>query len=242
MADRAVGVTAVSAILASLLAAQRTGQGDRVDIPMFETMTAFVLGDHLGGLTYEPPLDAGGYARQLSPERRPYKTRDGYLCAMVYNDKQWQSFLRAIDRESLPQQDERFATYANRTQHTDHVYGTLASIFEQRSTAEWEQLLLAADVPFMPMHDLHSVLQDPHLVATDFFAMQEHPTEGRIRSMRSPITWAHHQPGAHRPAPLQGEHTREVLRQAGYSEADITRLCAQGAAAERHSSTTPEAP
>lgn len=232
MADRIVGLTAVSGILGSLLARGRTGRGDRVDIPMFETMVGFVLGDHLGGLTFEPPLDGGGYARQLSPERRPYRTRDGYICALVYNDKQWQGFLREIGRESLMTDDDRFATYGARSRHIDHVYGVLASIFEERTTAEWTALLERADVPFMPMHDLHSILDDPHLVATGFFSQVEHPSEGTIRSMRMPMTWQNDQPPPQRPAPRQGEHTREVLQDAGYSAAEIDDLVAAGAASE----------
>ena len=212
MADRIVGLTAVGGILAALLARQRTGRGQRVDVPMFETMVGFVLGDHLGGLSFEPPLDEGGYARQLSPERRPYRTSDGYICALVYNDKQWQGFLRAIGRESLLQEDARFATFANRSRNIDFVYGELARIFEQRSTAEWMALLEEADMPMMPMHDLKSVLDDPHLVATKFFTTSEHPSEGTIRSMRMPMTWSDSTPEPARPAPRLGEHSVEVLR------------------------------
>src|SRR5438874_2388133 len=83
LVDRIVGLTAVGAICASLVHRDKTGQGQRVDIPMFETMASFVMGDHMGGLTYEPPLDKGGYARHLSPDRRPYKTSDGYICVIV---------------------------------------------------------------------------------------------------------------------------------------------------------------
>jgi formyl-CoA transferase len=228
IADRIVGVTAVGGILASLVARQRTGRGDRLDVPMFETMVAFVLGDHLGGLSFEPPLDDGGYARQLSPERRPYRTRDGYLCAMVYNDKQWENFLRAIGRESLLRSDARFASFVNRSQHIDFVYGELARIFEQRSTAEWMTLLEDADVPMLPMHDFKSVLKDPHLVATGFFAIEQHPSEGAIRTMRMPMRWHGSTPDPARPAPRQGEHSIELLQQAGYDSADIERLIAQG--------------
>jgi crotonobetainyl-CoA:carnitine CoA-transferase CaiB-like acyl-CoA transferase len=230
MADRIVGVTAVTGILASLMARERTGRGDRIDIPMFETMVGFVLGDHLGGLTFDPPLDAGGYARQLSPERRPYRTRDGYICALVYNDKQWSGFLRVIGRESLVHEDERFASFANRSRHIDHVYGELARIFEERTTAQWTGLLEEADVPFMPMHDLQSIQQDPHLQAVGFFSKLEHPSEGAIQSMRCPMTWTESVPGPARPAPRQGEHTREVLAQAGLSDSEIDALLATGAA------------
>lgn len=232
MADRIVGQTAVGAILASLIARDRTGRGDRVDIPMFETMVAFVLGDHMGGLTYEPPLDAGGYPRQLSPERRPYRTKDGYICALVYNDKQWEGFLRALGRESLVQEDPRFATFADRSRNIDHVYGWLSKVFEERSTAEWMTLLEQADVPFMPMHDLLSVLQDPHLRATGFFQPVEHPTEGPILSMRMAPQWKNNTPGEARLAPRLGEHTVEVLQEAGLSAAQIEQLLANGAARE----------
>ena len=237
IADRIVGITAVSGILASLLARQSSGRGQRLDVPMFETMVGFVLGDHLGGLSFEPPLDQGGYARQLSPQRRPYRTSDGYICALVYNDKQWQGFLRAIGRESLLQTDERFATFANRSRHIDFVYGELARIFEERSTAQWMTLLEEADVPMMPMHDLRSVLTDPHLVATGFFSLAEHPTEGTIRTMRMPMSWSESTPEPMRHAPRHGEHSVEVLRQAGFDAAEIDALLAGGAvqacAAER---------
>ena len=129
LVDRIVGLTAVGAICASLVHRDRTGRGQRVDIPMFETMAGFVLGDHMGGLTYEPPLDKGGYARHLSRDRRPYKTADGYICVIVYNDKQWESFFKATGRDDL-RADPRFATFAGRAVNIDAVYGELARIFE----------------------------------------------------------------------------------------------------------------
>ena len=230
MADRIVGLTGVSAILASLLARDRTGRGDKVDIPMFETMVGFVLGDHLGGLTFEPPLDRGGYARLLSPERRPYQTRDGYICALVYNDKQWDGFLREIGQESLTH-DERFSTYANRSRNIDYVYGVLADIFRERSTGEWMQLLERADVPFMPMHTLESLLEDPHLKATGFFSLEDHPSEGLIHSMRQPVSWKNNAAAPPKPAPRLGQHTRDVLAELGYSTEQIEAMLQAGAAA-----------
>lgn len=227
MADRIVGLTAVGGILATLLARERSGRGDRVDIPMFETMVGFTLGDHLGGQTFDPPLDGGGYARHLSPERRPYRTRDGHVCALVYNDQHWQRFLRAIGRESLLTEDERFATFAMRMQHIDHVYGELARIFETRTTADWLALLEAADVPCLPMHDLISVQRDPHLQATGFFGQEEHPSEGTIRTMRPAMRWQQTPPPPTRPAPRPGEHTREVLAEAGLSDTQVARLLAE---------------
>jgi crotonobetainyl-CoA:carnitine CoA-transferase CaiB-like acyl-CoA transferase len=225
--DRVVGLTAVGAILASLVHRDRTGQGQRVDIPMFETMASFVMGDHLGGLTYEPPLDRGGYARHLSPDRRPYKTADGYICAMVYNDKQWLSFLRAVKRDDLLA-DARYTSFAQRAVNIDIVYAELSRIFLTRTTAEWTTLLDEADVPAMRMHDLESMLEDPHLVATNFFPVVEHPTEGPIRNMKVAATWSETPVETPRLAPQLGEQSAEILQEAGYSIDEVAALLRDG--------------
>jgi crotonobetainyl-CoA:carnitine CoA-transferase CaiB-like acyl-CoA transferase len=227
LVDRIVGLTAVGAICASLVHRDRTGKGQRLDIPMFETMTGFVMGDHMGGLTYQPPLDKGGYARHLSRDRRPYKTADSYLCVIVYNDKQWNSFFEVSGRTDL-RDDPRFASFAGRSVNIDTVYGELARIFLTRTTAEWTELLTKADVPVMPMHDLESVLEDPHLVATDFFPVVEHPTEGPIRSMRVSATWSDTKADPERLAPRLNEHGEAILREAGFSPDEIAAMIRDG--------------
>ncbi|MFZ2156598.1 MAG: CoA transferase, partial [Bradyrhizobium sp.] len=205
----------------------RTGRGQRVDIPMFETMAGFVMGDHMGGLTYEPPLDRGGYARHLSRDRRPYKTSDGYICVIVYNDKQWNAFFEATGRDDL-RNDPKFATFAGRAANIDTVYAELARIFETRTTAAWTELLVKADVPVMPMHNLESILQDPHLVATEFFPVVDHPTEGRIRNMKVSATWSDTAAEPVRLAPRLNEHGEEILREAGFSADEIATLVRDG--------------
>ena len=230
IADRVVGLAAVGAILASIVERERTGLGQRVDIPMFETMVSFVLGDHMGGLTFEPPLDAGGYSRQLSPDRRPYQTKDGYVCALIYTDGHWQRFFAAIGRPEMPAADPRFASFVSRMAHIDEVYGELTRIFLTRTSAEWLDLLEEADVPAMPMYDFQGVLQDPHLVATDFFRVVEHPSEGTIRTMAVPAKWSRSPTGPARHAPRQGEHSEEVLREAGFSPEEIADLLERGIA------------
>jgi crotonobetainyl-CoA:carnitine CoA-transferase CaiB-like acyl-CoA transferase len=227
LVDRIVGLTAVGAVCASLVNRDRTGRGQRVDIPMFETMAGFVLGDHMGGLTYQPPLDKGGYARHLSRDRRPYKTSDGYICVIVYNDKQWENFFKATGRDDL-RSDPKFATFAGRAVNIDVVYGELARIFETRTTAAWSELLTKADVPVMPMHDLESMLQDPHLVATGFFPAVEHPTEGLIHSMKTSATWSETSAETKRLAPRLSEHSEEILREAGFSADEIAALIRDG--------------
>src|ERR1700716_3944550 len=227
LVDRIVGLTAVGAICASLVDRDRTGRGQRLDIPMFETMAGFVMGDHMGGLTYEPPLDRGGYARHLSRDRRPYKTSDGYICVIVYNDKQWENFFKATGRDDL-RGDPNFATFAGRAVNIDMVYAELARIFETRTTAEWTELLDRADVPVMPMHDLGSILQDRHLVATDFFPVVDHPTQGKIHSMKVSARFSETTAEPTRLAPKHREQGAEILHEAGFSAAEIATLVRDG--------------
>src|SRR6266436_727340 len=215
LVDRIVGLTAVGAICASLVHRERTGRGQRVDIPMFETMAGFVMGDHMGGLTYEPPLD-------------------GYICVIVYNDKQWENFFKATGRDDL-RSDPRFATFAGRAVNIDTVYGELARILETRTTAEWTSLLENADVPVLPMHDLESILQDPHLVATDFFPVVDHPTEGPVRNMKVAATWSETFADPSRLAPQLNQHGAEILREAGFSTDEIATLERDGVTRAPHS-------
>ncbi|MBI5265066.1 MAG: CoA transferase [Bradyrhizobium sp.] len=228
MADRVVGLMAVNAILGGLMHQQRTGIGQRIDVPMFESMSEFVLLDHLGGLTYDPPLDHGGYVRLLSRYRRPYQTSDGYICALIYNDKQWRSFFESIGRPEFLDQP-RFANHAARTRHIDEIYQEVGRIFLERTTAEWRELLERADIPVMPMHTLETILEDPHLNAVGFFKTMEHPVEGRIRQMQVPSTWSKTQPQAGGPAPTLGEHGRDILSEAGFSTEEIEQLAQQKA-------------
>ncbi len=227
LVDRIVGLTAVGAICASLVHRNRFGRGQRLDIPMFETMTSFVMGDHMGGLTYDPPLDKGGYARHLSRDRRPYKTSDGYICVIVYNDKQWQSFFDATGRDDL-RNNPKFATFAGRATNINEVYAELARIFEARTTADWLALMTKADIPVMPMHDLESILDDAHLVATGYFPIVEHPTEGPIRSMKVSAAWSETPVETVRLAPRLNEHGEEILREAGFTADEIATLVRDG--------------
>ncbi|NEV02100.1 CaiB/BaiF CoA transferase family protein [Bradyrhizobium uaiense] len=228
MADRVVGLMAVNAILGGLMHQLRTGIGQRIDVPMFESMTDFVLVDHLGGLTYDPPLDQGGYARLLSKYRRPYMTSDGYICVLIYNDKQWRSFFESIGQPEYLLQP-RFANHAARHKHIDEIYEEVGRIFISRTTSEWRDLLERADIPVMPMHTLETIMDDPHLNAVGFFKTIDHPVEGRIRQMQVPSNWSITQPQAGGPAPTLGEHGREILREGGFSAEEIEGLGQRGA-------------
>ncbi len=221
IADRVVGLAAVGAICAALYHRARTGEGQQIDIPMFETMVGFIFGDHLGGLTFDPPLDSGGYPRLLAPHRRPYKTRDGYVCVLIYNDKQWRAFFEAIGEPQRVEQDPRLRNMDSRNRHIGELYGEVSRLFLERTTAEWTKLLEDADIPVLPYHDRTTIFDDPHLAAIDFFRHDTHPTEGPVRTMRAASTWSRTQPGHVRHAPRKGADTVALLREAGLTDDEI---------------------
>lgn len=227
IADRTVGLFAVQAILAALFHRERTGEGQSIEVPMFETMVGFVMGDHLGGRSYRPALDGGGYARLLSPKRRPYATRDGHICALIYTDKQWRDFFAAIGRPEVAARPDR-ANIPVRLKNIDEINAEFSRIFAERTTAEWEKLLAEADVPHTPMHTLATIQDDPHLKAVDFFEHVDHPHEGPTTRMRVASRWSKTQPEAGSPAPLLGEQSRDVLAEAGFSDAEIDALLGSG--------------
>jgi len=229
IADRSVGLHMANAVSAALYRREKSGLGQRVDVPMFESLLQSVLGEHLGGQTYEPPTAPAGYGRMLAKERRPYRTRDGYVCVLVYNDKQWQAFFRVIGRPEL-QRDPRYATQEARSRDFQGAYALVAEEIAKRSTAEWITALEAADIPVQKMNSLQDILDDPHLAAIGYFQEREHPTEGRIRSMAVPSEWSESPPQYRRHAPSLGEHTREILLEAGLDKAEIDALIRSGAA------------
>ena len=224
--DRGVALWCVGQVCAALLHRARTGQGQEIAIPMFEMMASFVLGDHLAGHAFEPPLGDMGYRRMLNPDRRPYRTADGYVCVMIYTDRHWQSFFHALGRASEFERDERYRSMTSRTEHIADIYRELAELLLTRPTDEWLALFDAADIPAMPLNTPEKLLNDPHLQETGFFSIEQHPSEGPLRSMAYPSTWSATQPGPTRHAPQLGEHTREVLGELFYDSARIDALVA----------------
>lgn len=227
--DRGVALWAVGQIAAALYHQARTGAGQRIDMPMFEMMASFVLGDHLQGAAFVPPAGPTGYSRLIAKDRRPYRTSDGYICVVAYTDRHWHALMRGLGREREFLDDPRYSSMTSRTEHIDEIYADLAQVLLTRKTHEWLEFFDDADIPAMPLHTTDSLLDDPHLRAVDFFDVEEHPSEGRLRRMSYPASWSGTQPGASRPAPRLGEHSVEVLREMGFDQAKIDALAARGA-------------
>ncbi|MFY0614947.1 MAG: CoA transferase [Hyphomicrobiaceae bacterium] len=230
MADKVAGLHAVSGITMALFHRERTGQGQRIEIPMFESVTSFNFVEHLAGAAFEPPLAAPGYSRVLDPNRRPHRTRDGFMVVLPYNDKQCRGFFDAAGRPDLAD-DERFATANARSRNVDQFYSLIGELMASRTTAEWVPLLKQADVPAIPANTLEDVIADEHLNATGFFTEYDHPTEGRVRTTGVPLHFAA-TPGSatRRPPPRLGEDTRDVLAENGFSQTEIGALLDSGAA------------
>jgi crotonobetainyl-CoA:carnitine CoA-transferase CaiB-like acyl-CoA transferase len=225
VSDKVVGLMGLSGVLAALLARGRTGRGQAVEIPMFETMAEFMLLDQQGGYVLDPPEGPAGYARTASPHRRPYRTADGHLAVMAYTDRQWRSFFELIGRPELAA-DPRLATITGRTEHIDELYRLVAESLPARTSAEWTADLRARGIPCAPVLGTAELFDDEHLRAVDFFEPVEHPTEGPLTLARLPMTFSADTPGHRRPAPLLGQHGTEIARALGYPAGEIRELVA----------------
>ena len=221
VADRIVGLNAAHTILAALVHRNNTGQGQAIELPMFETLAQFVLGDHMGGRSFAPPIGPTGYGRLLQRDRRPYRTRDGYLCVLIYTDEQWRAFFAAIGRSDEFEANPLFSDIRIRASRYDEAYAYVANEMELRDTHEWARLLEDYDIPCAPMHDIDALIDDPHLNAVGFFQHMDHPTEGSITLTGVPSRWAVTQPSIRRHPPRQGEHTHQVLEEMGYTADEI---------------------
>ena len=229
MADKTTALAVVSSVCAALFHRARTGEGQEIEVPMFETLVSFVMAEHLWGETFEPAEGPVGYTRLLSEERRPLRTADGYLAVLPYLDEHWRSFCAVTGRSDLLAQ-ERFRSLPSRLAHIDDLYRALTGVMATRSTAEWMAALEPAGVPAVPLRRLEDLIEDEHLTATGFWSLADHPTEGRVRLPAHPSRFSATPADVRRLAPRLGEHTREVLAEAGLAADEIDALLEGGAA------------
>jgi len=242
IADRVTGLHVAYSISAALFARERSGRGQHVEVSMFESVAHFVLADHMAGRTFAAGVNGervstgangegeAGYDRLLSAHRRPYRTADGYLCVLIYNDKHWRTFLGAIGKPELFTESPLFSSQRSRSRHIREVYEWVASVMRTRTSAQWKALLEEADIPYQAVNSMEDLLNDPHLNATGFISEETHPSEGRIRTLGNPTTWSGTPLPTLAPTPRLGEHSLEVLRSVGYSDDDVQRLLEEGAA------------
>jgi len=228
IADKTCALSIVGAVSTALYARERTGRGQFVEIPMFESMVSYVLGEHLFGHNFVPPMGSLGYTRVLAPWRRPYKTKDGYLCMMAYTQLHWQKFWTMVGKPDV-HSDPRFDSIASRANNIVALYELAGSCIAGKTTAEWLALLRELEIPAARMSSLDDVMADPQLAASGFFKHAMHPTEGEILYTDLPVRFSDTAISPQRLQPRLGEHSIDVLRESGLSDNEIKALVASGA-------------
>jgi crotonobetainyl-CoA:carnitine CoA-transferase CaiB-like acyl-CoA transferase len=228
LADKICALSISNAIALALLAREKTGRGQFVEIPMFEQLVSFVLAEHLFGHNFVPPMGTLGYTRVTGAWRRPYKTKDGYLCMMAYTERHWRKFWPAVGKPEICD-DPRFCSIAARSHNVVALYELAGACLLDKTTDEWIALLRELEIPCARMASLDDLLTDPQLAATGFFKHATHPSEGEIMFTDPPVRFSETPTSTERLQPRLGEHSFEVLREAGFSDGEIKALAASGA-------------
>ncbi len=227
VADKVVGLIAVQMIAMALYRRAQSGEGCAIEIPMFENLVKFVLEEHLYLKTFVPALGETGDPRLIDPLGKPIPTKDGWICLSANTNEQAFAFFDAVGRPEL-KTDPRFSSIPARFAHVQEYYQVRIEALRARTTAEWIDIFGRCDVPAMPYHTLDSLLEDPHLADVGFFELKDHPTEGKTRSMRLPNKWSSGVRREWSAAPKLGQHSVEILREAGYDAAAIDSMVAGG--------------
>ena len=214
MADKVSGLHAAYAVLAAVIHRLRTGEGQKVEVPMFESVTSFNLVEHLCDMTFVPPTGPSCYPRQVDPTRQPMKTRDGYLALAPYLDERWVRFFEATGHPEVLQQPQ-FADKALRRKNTSRMYQAAAAILPERRTDEWLEILRLANIPAMRVNDIDDLPTDPHLQATGLFRQRTHPTEGEYLEVRPPVQFSAFDYAELGHAAASGQHSAEVAAELG---------------------------
>lgn len=230
VADKSAGMAAAAGLIAALVQRLRTQRGVYMEIGMFEAMVAYTLVEHQFGMTFAPPEGGPGYSRVISSERRPYPTADGHICMLAYTDRQWRSFWQLAGSPETAD-DPRYASMALRTQNIDALYAAAGAALTGNSSAWWLARLRDAEIPCGPVNTFEDIHADPHLGALGFFRPLAHPSEGDIEVMDTGLRFNGSAPPVRRHQPQAGEHGREILAEAGLSDADIEQALAAGEAA-----------
>ena len=228
VADKVAGLTGAYAVMAALYGREKTGTGQEIEVPMFETLVSFMMIEHLCGSLFDPPQGPPEYPRVTAAARRPYKTSNGFIGVMIYNDKHWRSFFRALGDPEWTR-DAMFATMRSRTENIGIVLARLAEVMEERTTEEWVELFREAEVPAMQIASPSDLLHDPHLEAVGFW--NERDSEfGKLRFPGIPTNFSGTPGAIGDPGPALGADSRAILAEAGFSAEAIAALLENGAA------------
>lgn len=231
LSDHITGLVAAQAIGFALYRRERTGMGEAIEVPMFETMAGFVATEHLGAATFDPPEGPAGDERLLNPDYRPLPTRDGFITVHPNTNAQAFAFFAAIGRAELAS-DPRFDTPLARTRNAADYFAVQVAALAERDTAEWLEVFAAADVPAARYNRIEDLLDDPHLLDVGFWRDEDHPTEGRLRRTKVTTRFGGGTNQHERSAPRLGQHTRAVLAETGMPATEIDAMLATGAAGE----------
>lgn len=227
VADKTTALNVVYAVTAALFHRERTGEGQEIEVPMFESMVYYIMAEHLWGLTFEPAIGKAGYVRLMSLERRPYKTKDGYIAVLPYWDNHWQTFCELTGRLDLLE-DRRFENMAARTKNIDATYEEIAKTMITKTTKEWMDILGETNVPTMVVNSPDALISDPHLQAVDYWQVMDHPTEGKLRMSSFPVNFSKTPADIRKLPPRLGEHSIEILKEAGLSDTAIDDMLEAG--------------
>ena len=256
--DITAGILAAFGVASALYERERTGEGRLVDTSLLEagiTQTFWQSAIALASGHSPGPL---GSAHPLAAPYQAFRTADGWINVGASNQGTWSALTRALELPELAV-DPRFEANAGRMEHLSELVGVLEPHFASRASDEWLAVLAEVGVPAGPIASVGEMLEHPQTLARDMVIEVEHATLGSVRSLGHPVkvhapggagddeqaAGARRAAGGSAPgpgAPVLGQHTREVLREAGYADAEITRMVREGVAVERGSPVAPSSP
>ncbi len=232
--DITAGIIAAMGILAAYVHRLGTGEGQMVDTSLFEAgITQTYWQSAIAMATGVAPR-AMGSAHPLNAPYQAFETADGWICVGAANQANWERLIRRLDRREL-EVDPRFGTNERRMENREELAAELTRTFRTRTTADWLECLEAGGVPAGPILDVAEMHRDPQAVAREMVLRLDHPIAGNVGALGLPVKFSGTPGGVRRPAPLLGQHTREVLAETGYGEAEIDRMLARGDVVEARS-------
>ncbi len=227
--DHVAGEIAAGSILAAMVDRKANGNGCTIEVPMFETMAAFVLQEHLAQQSFDPPVGPAGDQRLLSPHNKPVRTADGWISFTVNTDSQVRAFLQVTGRDTLLD-DPRFSSVSARAKNVTQWFEIRGTPLTDKTTNAWVEILQKADIAVQPCHTLETLPHDKHLKAVGLIQHEDHPTEGRTAAIRASIRVDNAYLDLRDPSQPKGWETRQLLAELGFSEGEMSTMLNTGSA------------